>query len=643
MKHVASLLLTGVWLIGAAAAQPVPPPEKLLPADTLGVLTVPDMAATRRLLDQSPQWQLWRDPALAPFVNKFWAKLETDVLQPIEKELGASLTNYLELAQGQFTLALTRNGWPARAGAMPGLIVLIDSREQSARVKTLLEEGRAKLAAGGEPVRTQRIDGTEFLVLTVPPPALEPPTDGDAAVEADEAEAPAVDDAGDADPAGASGLPPQEFYVGQSGTLLLMGNSLLDLEKVLKLKSGGAVMALSDSTSFLPDFTATLSGATLYGWLNLEPIFEIARQELPGAEAGMPMGLSPARILSALGLNGLKTLSIAGAIRGDGGSSELRLRIPEAERRGLFRMFSFAAKDSAPPAFVPADVLTFSRTRIDLLKSWNTLESMLVEVSPQIGGMVKLTVDAIGKDKDPGFDFRRQFIANLGDDIISWQGQTKPGTEAATLPPQLALISSPKPEELAGALKLLMGMVPPDLAKLEESEVGGKKVWSMAIPMGQPGTGGVAAPSQSIAFAGADGFLAVAADPELLKSHLTGSPAAGAGLLSKPGFRVAAERVGGLETGMFGYSNDRESMRSFWGALTTPGGGASNPTALAFQQMIAASAMVGDGGGLAEWIDFSLLPAFDEVQKYFHFTVYAAALNKEGLAVKVFAPKPPGL
>src|SRR5690606_13123123 len=102
-----------------------------------------------------------------------------------------------------------------------------------------------------------------------------------------------------------------------------------------------------------------------------------------------------------LGLNSLQTASFTGSFRADGAASEFRLRLPETERRGLFRLLAFAPKDSAPPAHIPDSVLAFSRTRIDLLKSWQTLEDMLTEISPQLGGIVKLTVGAIGKDKDP--------------------------------------------------------------------------------------------------------------------------------------------------------------------------------------------------------------------------------------------------
>jgi hypothetical protein len=521
-------------------------------------------------------------------------------------------------------------------------VILIDSRDQSARLKALLEEGRARLATSGETVKTQRIGNVEFLVLTVEPP--DPPEADDEGEEGDAADDEAAEaDAEEAVPAAAARrMPPQEFFLGQAGSLLVLGNSRLDLEKILTLRTGGAVMALAESTSFMPDFDSTLRGATLYAWINLETIVDAARQSLPGAEAGLPMGLSPARIVTALGFGGLRTLSVAASIRGDGTATEAKLRIPEMDRRGLFRILSFAAKESAPPTFVPADALSFSRTRIDLQKAWNTLEAMVLDIAPQLGGMLKLSIDAIGKDKDPGFDFRRQFVANLGDDIIGWQSAPPSGAAAVT-PPELVLISSPKPDELAGALKLLMGMVPPDVATLEETEVAGKTVRSMSMPMGLPLPDQPAPPMQTIAFAGANGYLAVATDLELLKQFLQSADAGSGNLLAKPGLRAAAEKVGGLGTGMFGFSNDRESARSVWNALTTPGGAASNPNALLLQQFLSASKMAGEEGGLAEWIDLSLLPPFEKVEKYFHYSVFAGTAGKEAFHLRYYAPKPPEL
>ena len=46
---------------------------------------------------------------------------------------------------------------------------------------------------------------------------------------------------------------------------------------------------------------------------------------------------------------------------------------------------------------------------------------------------------------------------------------------------------------------------------------------------------------------------------------------------------------------------------------------------------------------VTEWFDFSLLPSWDRISKYFHITVWGATLNSEGFAVKVFSPTPPQL
>lgn len=606
----------------------------MLPADTLAVITVPDVAEARRLYHQSPQTRFWSDPALQPFVDKFWKKFDAEVLKPFEEKTGTSLTNLLDLAQGQCTLALTRNGWPAQPGASPGLVLLLDTRNRAPRLKELLANVRDKVASGGTPVKTASLDGTEFLVLSPPTPK---------SAKSDDSQSPDAQ-GGESEPEAGAKQPVREFLIGQSGTMLICGSSRLDLQKILTLKRGGAVLALAESTSFMPDYKAMFQDATAYVWINTEPVFNMASQALLDAGATLPMGMNPGRILTSLGLGGLQTVSLAGKVQSEGVVSQMKIRVPEDARRGLFRMLEFEAKDSAPPSYVPADALTFTRTRIDLARAWNTLESTITEISPQLGGVVRMTVDSIGKDKDSMFDFRKQFVANLGDDVMTWQVAPKPGAVAVgPNPPEVALISSPKPDELASAMKLLMGMIPPDVAKLEESELAGTKVWSIKIPMGLPNSGQGAPPTQTIAFAAAKGYLALATDLDLLKNYLEGRPGPAGALVSGPALRVAADKAGGFDTGLFGYSNDRENIRTVWTAMTNPGAAGANPTALMWHQLLTAAAASGKGGDLNEWIDFSLLPPFEKVQKYFYFTVYAGSVGRDGFTLKSFAPIPPDL
>jgi hypothetical protein len=42
-----------------------------------------------------------------------------------------------------------------------------------------------------------------------------------------------------------------------------------------------------------------------------------------------------------------------------------------------------------------------------------------------------------------------------------------------------------------------------------------------------------------------------------------------------------------------------------------------------------------------DWLDFSLLPNFDKISKYFGLTVYGGSASAEGLNLKFYTPYPP--
>src|SRR5438477_12577631 len=83
----------------------VPAPEKLLPDDTLLVLTAPDFAKLRASWEQMPLSQLWADPAMKSFRDDFVKKWKEEFIQPLERELDIKVSDYTSLVQGQITFA----------------------------------------------------------------------------------------------------------------------------------------------------------------------------------------------------------------------------------------------------------------------------------------------------------------------------------------------------------------------------------------------------------------------------------------------------------------------------------------------------------------------------------------------------------
>jgi hypothetical protein len=90
-------LLSTAWLSLAmtlAGSAAIPAPDKLLPDDTLAVLTAPDFTKLREVWKKLPQGQFWNDPVMRPFKEHFVSKWTEEVIKPLERDLGIKLDDY---------------------------------------------------------------------------------------------------------------------------------------------------------------------------------------------------------------------------------------------------------------------------------------------------------------------------------------------------------------------------------------------------------------------------------------------------------------------------------------------------------------------------------------------------------------------
>jgi hypothetical protein len=639
IRHLPRRILILGYLIGLAGnvSAAVPPPEQLLPADTLLVISIPDWDKAAAYYGQSPFGQLWRDPALKPFKDHFLKQFTEDAVTPLEKEMGVAFSDYANLVHGQVTFAVTSGGTGGQPGAKPGILLLIDAKDQSDRLRTQWSALRKKWVDSGKQIKSEKIRDVEFTTLLMrhsdlsrtlekgfPAPDAKPAEEKDAEKKDDQF----------------------EIIVGQSESLFLLGNSSKDLERILIRQSGGSLPPLAEQASYEANHAALFRDALLFGWVNFKPIYELFLREVnesaKGAAADNPLGPRPDKILSALGLGGLKSVAFKVGGSAEGGSAEIFLGVPESERQGLFKILVPEPKDSAPPPFVPAEATKYSRWRLDGQKAWATLEAMIASVSPEIAGLFQMTLSTIGKDKDPNFDLKKGLIGNLGDDFIAVEKSPRTTTLADLgSPPALFLIGSPNSEKLAQAVNVgaslfsaAAGVTP------QEREFLGRKIYSLTLPT-PPGPDAEKGAKLSLSFASSGGYVALSTDNAMLEDFLRSNENAGRPLRETSGLGEAAQRVGGMSTGLFGFENQNETMRAALETLKSNVG--------ALEKLLSIPTIKGklSAGGeikeLKDWFDFSLLPAFDQISKYFHIVVYSGSVGAEGLSWKMFAPTPPQL
>ena len=615
----ATFFLAAATLLRATIA----PAENLLPGDTLAFFTVPDCAGFRAACKTSPQLMFWNDPAMKPFHDKLMAKITEKFLAPLEKDLGLKVADFLALPQGQFTLAVTVNGSTGHDDIPPGLALLLDAKDKSSQLKTNLAALVKKWTDAGRALRTEKIHGLAFTVV--------PLTSNDFSGILPK-KTPVSEIGKEPKPE-----KPGEIYFTQFESLLVAGNSPLAVEAVAAHLTGSSAPAVADDATFAADKPAQFRDAPLYyGWFNGDKLFTLLSQT--PQDAGNPDApvakspFTPAKIIGALGLGGLKSASFAARENRNGSAVTLHITAPEAQRQGLLKILSLSAKDASAPAFVPAGVVKFSRLRLDGKQTWAELQKMIAAISPQGLASLNAVIDVantFGQQKSPGFDLRAALFGNLGDDLVSYQKPPADDSFAALAsPPTLFLLAVANPDQTIEAIKTIAAMSGAPGAATEPREFLGKKIHTLSLRGGRdPATG--AAKANSFYLCASGGYLAMSADTAMLEEYLRSADGKVKPLAETAGLAEAAQRVGGTSGGLFGYQNARETMRSVFKLMK------NTAQADAALKMFPAA--------VREWADFTLLPEFEPVQKYFYMSVFAGSANADGLALKMFAPRPPQL
>jgi len=614
--HLAAALLLAATLHRAPAQ--IPAADHLLPDDLSAMATIPDWPRFANFEGGSSWSRLWKDPAMKPFREKFNARFKETVLDPLERELGIKFADYAELLQGQVTVALTP---PAEgSGDTFGMLALLDTKDKSEILATRLAEVKKRWTDGGREVRTEKLRETDFNVVLIARKDL-------AALAAKIIPGASADEPDD----GKS----KAVYLGQAKSLLIVGENPKTIEKVLARLAGTEVPSLAELPDFQKSRHAVFRDTLAAGWLRFAPILAQLMKRTADAPATLPVDA----ILAASGLSALKSIAVNLSGNAEGASFQTFLQMPEASRTGLFKAFAWEQKDSAPPPFVPGDASEFTRVRIPAARAWSTIEATLAKIDPNMAGFSQIiisTIETAGKERNPDFSFRKNFVENLGDDLMVYQKPPKEGQPVVATPPQLLLIGSPQPAQLVETIRVIGMLSPVDGPK--EREFLGKKIYAIAtpamgVPQGDDAEGAAPAP-QILSFTASGGYVALSTDSALIEEFLRRGEDSDKSLRDLPGLNAAIQKAGGGDLGLLLVENQRDTARSLFASFK------DDPENLGVYGLLIPPDAEEE---LTQWLDPALLPPFDQIAKYFGITVTTGQITPEGWHFNVFTPTPPNL
>jgi hypothetical protein len=616
----------------------IPTADRLLPENTIFMVTAPDFQKFREIFKASPQNQLWNDPAMRPFRESFMRKWTDEFRKPLERELELDLEDYFSLLQGQVTFALIPSGQEEKGSQSIAKLLLIDTRERSDQLKTHLATLRNKWIDGGKTIRMESVRGFDFSTVSVSsndvprtfrrlfPPAL-----------------PLQELGADTE----SKKPIRsELVLGQVDSLLILGSSLGIVEKIVTQLTGGSIPVLGDFSPYDTSHQSMFREAPLYGWLNVKAYVQNRLSAQSGgkeSEVPDPFGsLNLDRLMNAIGFSGLKTVAFKFQTSQEGSLFQIYLGAAEGSRRGLFQLFSSETKEIRPPPFVPADVTKFQRWRVDARKVWSTMGRIFGEIYPQWMGGLDLLLEAANnsaKEKDPGFDLKRYLVGNFGDDIIRYEKPKRAGARPSAPPPVLLLIGSPNPDELAAGLKAFLVFLNQG-ATPTEREFLGHKIFSLPMPnlFATAIAAGKPVPPRTLNCAPSGGYVALSTDVAILEEYMRSTDSQAKSLGEVPGLMEAAQKVVASGTSLFGYENELETSRAEFEFLKKDGTISTNSFTATLTPLLN---LPSPQTAIHQWADFSLLPSFDRLAKYFYFNVYGVSSSVDGITFKFFSPTPP--
>jgi len=217
--------------------------------------------------------------------------------------------------------------------------------------------------------------------------------------------------------------------------------------------------------------------------------------------------------------------------------------------------------------------------------------------------------------------------------LINYQRRpANPGVADLNSAPSLYLIGSPNAEKLASAFKIGMSLMSP--APLEERDFLGRKIYKLpSSPMlADSKTAG-----RALNFSASGGYMALSTDVPMLEEYLRSSETKPKALSEMVGLKEAAEKVDGMGLGLFGFNNQTEDMRATLTALKKESATLSD----LLKNPALGAKTADEEKKINDWADFSLLPPYESISKYFHYSVYGGSFNANGFTMKFFYPTPP--
>jgi Protein of unknown function (DUF3352) len=591
---------------GFAGAQAKLQTAKLVPPQTVLLVNIENFSRLRTQFEKTSLYRLYKDPAMKPFIDSVKAKWE-QFEQGSQNEWARIIAEAGVLPEGRAAVALVLDEQFKDANEPPFLF-LAQWGANVGKVKEAVGKIVDKAVENGARRETQEYRGVTTTRLTLDPSKV--------------LSFCFVDD-------------------------LLVGATNPDVLKfVIAQVKGAGSPTLGDDD----DYNTTLRavGAPAEGqiafYVNIKQIIKTAlAEDTNGKIKGLIENLGFANVTSFGG-----TVDVGA---GPGGTTygKALLKI-EGDKKGICKMLEFEPAPLRMPPFISASTSSVSVFNLNIKKAYAELGAILGNFSPQLAAMLNMPLLPPGPQGEPPLQLETDVVDHLGSQIIVAQSIKKDASSAAarsaepSAGPQTLvavaiddraalekslstlhakLIAPNNPDSvrqllghtiytvnLPGNLPFLgIGQKRPLQAGVSQSVSRASRPRSEGrMPSAQQGQGALAT-APVVAFTVTDTHLIIASEPTVEQAVRALASSGTESIESAKWFAKAKASIPSV-VGLAGLEDNAASGEYFWSVMRQLQKKGDGTAGSILPQM-----MLSQAG--AKGLDFSLLPEFDAVRKYF--------------------------
>jgi hypothetical protein len=384
-------------------AQTLDDTAKLIPAETILLMNIHDFSRLKSQFEKTNFYKFCKDPAMASFVDDFKTKWR-EKIRKLDNELIRVIANADALPQGRVAVALIFNEQTKDANEPPLLLITQWGRTID-KIKEAVDKMVKKVIEDGAHRKTEDYRGVGITTI-IPRPSTS-------------LSYCFVDDC-------------------------LMGAISPDILKfVIAHIKGADSPTLADDA----DYTATVrtlglgrgqSQGQIDLYVNIKQLVKTTIAEDATGKAKMFMGSLGLDSVTSFGCS----ISLGGAPTAGSevsfGKAVLKVK---GEKKGICKMLDIESAAFRAPPFVPTSAYSVSFVNLNIKKAYNELGNILNSISPQLAAIMYMPLLPPSPQGEPPLQLKTDIVDHLGSQIIIAQSISEPPSGADKPGPRKSVIA----------------------------------------------------------------------------------------------------------------------------------------------------------------------------------------------------------